>query len=96
VTQLDNNPQADAAALQQRLKAIIDYVRDCQRRVSQGEIMDLKGLDQNVLELCDGVAALPPPEGRALEDQMTALITDLEALANAMRLQQEKMEAGDR
>ena len=86
-------PKPDAGELHERLKAIVDYVRDCQRRVSQGDIMDLKGLDQNVLEICDSIAALPPEEGRKLEDQMSALIEDLETLANNMRAQQEKMEA---
>lgn len=84
--------QPDAEALHDRLKTIIDYVRDCERRVNQGEVMDLQGLDQNVLELCDGIAALPQPEGRLLEDEMATLISDLEKLADCMRVQQEKME----
>jgi len=73
-----------------RLKAITDYVRDCERRVMQGEIMDLQGLDNNVVEVCDSIAKLPPKEGQELEAQMGTLIGDLEKLANAMREQQEK------
>jgi hypothetical protein len=86
------DPQTDAAILHGRLKTITEYVRDCERRVNQGDIMDLQGLDQNVLELCDGIAALPPPEGRQLEDEMATLIAELEKLAECMREQQEKME----
>ena len=75
--------------LAKRLKSITDYVRDCERRVSQGEIMDLQGLDNNVAEVCDLIAALPPKEGQELEGQMSVLIGSLETLANAMRKQDE-------
>lgn len=77
----------------QRLKSVTDYVRDCERRVSQGDIMELAGLDDNVVEICDLIAALPPPDGQALEAPMSALIADLEKLAAAMREQSEKFEA---
>lgn len=75
--------------LAKRLKSITDYVRDCERRVSQGEIMDLQGLDNNVAEVCDLIAAMPPKEGQELESQMTILIGSLETLADAMRKQDE-------
>jgi len=76
-----------------RLKTVTDYVRDCERRVAQGDIMDLQGLDNNVIELCDAIAALPKDEGQALEAQMMTLIEDLEKLADVMREQHEKFEA---
>lgn len=75
--------------LAKRLKSIIDYVRDCERRVSQGEIMDLQGLDNNVAEVCDAIASMPPADAQGLETQMSVLIADLEKLANAMRAQDE-------
>lgn len=74
-----------------RLKATIDYVRDCDRRVSQGEIMDLQGLDDTVVEICDSIAELPENEGQALEPQMATLIKGLEQLAETMKEQEEKM-----
>jgi hypothetical protein len=79
---------ADTADLARRLKSVTDYVRDCERRVSQGEIMDLTGLDRNVLEICNGVAALPPPQGRLLQGELAALIGDLDKLAAAMKSRQ--------
>lgn len=75
--------------LAKRLKSITDYVRDCERRVTQGEIMDLQGLDNNVAEVCDLIASMPPKEGQELESQMTILIGSLETLADAMRKQDE-------
>lgn len=76
----------------ERLKAVTGYVRDCERRVLQGDIMDLQGLDKNVVEICDGIAALPPEEGQELEPSMAALIADLEKLAAVMREQHDKMQ----
>lgn len=72
-----------------KLKAIVDYVRDCQARVSKGEIMDLQGLDNNVIEVCDAIAGLPEKEGQRLESQMNQLIGSLEVLVRTMREQQD-------
>lgn len=74
-----------------RLRMIVDYVRDCRMRVSKGEIMDLQGLDKNVISICDAIAKLPENEGRALESQMSGLIDSLEELAQAMKEQQDKL-----
>ena len=78
-----------AAEVSKQLKGITDYVRDCQARVTRGEIMDLQGLDKNVMEVCNAVAGLPAKEGQSLEKQMTQLIESLEVLARTMKEQQE-------
>jgi hypothetical protein len=85
-------PTSDELAT--RLKGILDYVRDCATRVHRGEIMDLQGLDKNVIEICDAIAELPPEEARALEDKMSVLIEELERLARSMKDQQDKIGAG--
>ena len=72
-----------------KLRLIIDYVRDCQARVTKGEIMDLQGLDGKVLEVCDAIAGLPEKEGRSLESQMSLLIESLEVLVRTMRERQD-------
>jgi hypothetical protein len=81
--------KTDTVELGKRLKGVIDYVRDCQARVTKGEIMDLQGLDQNVVEICDAVAALPQKESQSFEPQMGQLIDALEVLARTMKEQQE-------
>lgn len=87
------SPPADTAETSQRLTAIVDYVRDCENRVARGEIMDLQGLDRNVISLCEAIAALPPAEARQLEMRMLALIESLDRLAHGMKEQQDKLAA---
>jgi hypothetical protein len=77
-----------AADVGKKLKSITAYVRDCQARVAKGEIMDLQGLDKNVIDVCDAVASLPPLEGHKLEKQMSVLIETLEELAESIKEQQ--------
>jgi hypothetical protein len=85
------NKTEDPSVVAKRLKSIVDYVRDCQMRVGKGEIMDLQGLDKNVIDICDAIAKLPEKEGQALEDQMSQLIDSLETLARMLKEQQEKL-----
>lgn len=82
----------DAPSLPVRLKQVTDYVMDCERRVMRGEIMELQGLDDTVMEICNDVAALPQDEAQALEQNMTRLIDGLELLAEAIRAQEEQAE----
>ena len=81
----------DAADVEKRLKSIIDYVQDCERRVMKGEVMDLSGLDDKVVEICDTVTSMPPKQAHALEPMMGKLIEKLEVLAAAMRAQQSRL-----
>ncbi|MCK4946336.1 MAG: hypothetical protein KAS59_08755 [Alphaproteobacteria bacterium] len=78
-----------SAELEKRLKAIVNYVRECQARVTKGEILSLQGLDDKVVKLCDEISTLSENEGRILESQMSLLIESLEVLASGMKEQQE-------
>lgn len=79
-----------ASEIGKKLKTIVDYVHDCQARVTRGEIMDLQGLDKNVVEVCDAIARLPEKDGQALEGQMAQLIDSLEILARTMKEQYDR------
>ncbi|MFN7114381.1 MAG: hypothetical protein ACK4PK_08475 [Alphaproteobacteria bacterium] len=80
----------------QQLKSVLDYVKDCDRRVHMGEIMDLDGLDDKVMKICDVVASLSQEEAQVFEAQMGVLITELEKLAKSMQEQQMKIDSGER
>ena len=84
---------ANLADVTRQLNAIIDYVRDCESRVARGEIMDLHGLDRNVVEICEAIAALAPIDAKQTEQRMAVLIDDLEKLARGMKEQQDKLAA---
>lgn len=76
------NNAAEASA---QLKAITTYVRDCQARILKGEVMDLRGLDQSVVDICNAVTKLPENESRKLDGDMSQLIKELETLASSIR-----------
>ncbi len=78
----------DATALDQQLGAVLDYVRQCDLRVGRGDIMDLSGLDRTVVQLCEDVMRLPPPQARQLQQRLQALIEALDLLAVRMKEQQ--------
>lgn len=86
------NPSDDAAAdskdIGVQLKQVNDYVKDCDRRVNRGEIMDLQGLDKTVMDICDIMAQLPDDQAQKHEAAMGTLIKDLETLAKSMKAQQ--------
>lgn len=86
----DGKPNRDELA--ERLQTVTAYVRDCERRVLQGDIMDLQGLDNNVLQICEDIAKLPQQDAQELEEPMQILIAGLETLANAMRAHDEQYE----
>jgi hypothetical protein len=77
-----------------QLKMVLDYVKDCDRRVHLGEVMDLDGLDDKVMSICDRVAELSQDEAQEYEDQMGVLIKELEKLAKSMQEQQAKIDGG--
>lgn len=77
-----------------QLKMVLDYVKDCDRRVHLGEIMDLDGLDDKVMDICDRVSQLSQDEAQEYEDQMGVLIKELEKLAKSMQVQQTKIDGG--
>ncbi len=88
-----SNPKPDVNEVGARMKALIDYVRDCERRVGQGEVVDMNGLDRNVLQVCEALSALPRSEARDLENKMLTLVERLGALAESMKAQQDKLKA---
>lgn len=84
----------DKNELSTRLRAVQDYVLDCERRVSKGEIMDLQGLDNNVIQICEALTKLPKPDAKELEPRLGMLIESLDRLAAGMKEQQEKFSTG--
>jgi hypothetical protein len=86
----------ERADIELQLKQLTDYVRDCDRRVALGEVMDLQGLDRNVMVICDRVALLPPGEAKIIESKLAAMIGELEHLAETLRKQQATLDQNEK
>lgn len=80
----------DAATIGKELETTLEYVRDCQARISKGEELELNGLDDSVIALCDAIARLPKAQADAVEEQMGALIEALEELSHIVKEQEAK------
>jgi hypothetical protein len=81
----DQGISAKTQQLQVRLQGITDYIRDCERRVNLGEVVDMRGLDANVADICKDVQSLPQQEGQTLEQSMLKLIDSLDVLAKTFQ-----------
>lgn len=80
--------------LRDKLKTIIDYVRECEARTARGEILDMSSLDQTVSDICAEIVDLPRSESRDLEPSMQSLVKALDSLAVTMREAHGKIAAG--
>ncbi len=82
--------QSDAASsIAKEVQRIIDYVRDCEVRATRGEVLELQGLDQNVLIVCNKIAGLDVPHSKVVEPMMATLIEELDNLASTLKTQQD-------
>ncbi len=72
------------AEIRANIEQVKNYINDCERRIAQGESVDLTGLDQKVESICNEVAAIPNEEGKQLEENLLSLFSAIDKLANAM------------
>jgi len=82
----------EALNLDKELKQTSDYVRECEARITKGEMMELQGLDKTVIDMCDRISNIPSEEAKELEEKMALLIKALETLANTIKEYQETHE----
>lgn len=68
-----------------RIEQVKTYIQDCERRITQGEVIPLTGLDKNVEEICNDIAELPQKEAEGLDKKLSGLISALDKLVAAIR-----------
>ena len=83
----------DKAEIQTRIEQVTNYIQDCERRISQGEVVNLLGLDESVEEVCEAVTALPPKDGKLLQEKLAGLVEALDQLAIVIHEFHEKNES---
>jgi len=80
-------------SLTERLDGVLTYIRDADARISQGEALELTSLDDNVSEICEGIAALEAEDAKEMEPLMAQLIDGLDKLTVTIKEQQDSMDA---
>ena len=74
---------------QRQLGAIADAVAQARRAAAEGAIIDVKGLDAAVEQLCLEAQRVPPAERAAVMRQLEELARSLDALAAEIARQRE-------
>ena len=80
-----------AEDIRKEIQTVIDYVRNCETRALKGEVLELQGLDQNVLLICNKIAGLDAPHAKTIEPLMAVLIEVLDRLASTLKNQQDNI-----
>ena len=76
------DPQTQAARMAEAASGTLRLARAL---VESRRSVDLSGLQEAVGRLCAAALDLPPEQGRALRPQLVAVLSELEALEQAMR-----------
>lgn len=71
----------------QELDRLSGAVTRAKASVAEGRAVDVNGLDTWVRGLCDRVEALPADEGRVMLPALSALLADVERLAESVEQQ---------
>ena len=67
--------------IKESLVRLTTYVHDCTKRISMGESVDLSGLDEKTIMLCDDIRALPEGEAAEFAEPMKDLIASIDHMA---------------
>lgn len=76
-----------------RIEQVKHYIHDCERRIAQGEAVELTGLDQNVEKICSDIATLPKEDARHLESKLVHLVTALDKLVQVIHTYEEETQS---
>lgn len=68
-----------------RLSELTNFIIECTEKVEGGEMVDLKGLDDEIASLCERTVGLPPEEAQAVQPAMAEMIARLEKLGQALK-----------
>jgi hypothetical protein len=71
--------------LRTKMEQLNDFVLDAAARVSEGEMVDLSGMDRDVAAVCTKAVSLPPDQARDIQPLMAEMIGNLERLSTALK-----------
>lgn len=67
------------------IKHVIAAISDVQKRIDQGERVDLSNLVQNIEHVCERLAAEPDGQSRAHAKSLTLILNSLDGLENSLK-----------
>lgn len=67
------------------IKHVIAAISDVQKRIDQGERIDLSGLVQKIENVCERLAAMPDGQGRGHAKSLTQILKSLDGLENSLK-----------
>jgi hypothetical protein len=77
-------PHPDRDAIAAAAGALRSTLAVARTLAEAGRRIDLSGLDREAAALCEAVLVLPPEEGRGLLPDLTAIVAEVAALAEAL------------
>ena len=75
--------------LSDRIEKMIAYVRDCERRLHAGQSVDLTGLDETTIKLCEEIAALPKDIAKPLADRLEVFVAAIDTMAAVLTVKKD-------
>ncbi len=72
---------AESEQLQAELQSLNAYLLACERRIHQGEVMDMSGFDEKTKVICQKLSTLPPERARDLAPELETLISRLDRIS---------------
>ena len=74
----------DHYSLQDRMRALTDFIIDAHHQVRQGQNVNLTGLDAKVSQVCDDTFKLPPAQAIEMQPLIANMIGHLEDLGKSL------------
>ena len=67
------------------IKHVIAAISDVQKRIDQGERIDLSNLVQKIENVCERLAAMPGGQARGQAKSLTLILKSLDGLENSLK-----------
>ncbi len=82
---------SEVAQIRHGLEEVVGAVALARRKVGEGQLVDLSGLERRVDELCSAIRAQDGREAQSLRPTLLSLIDDLTRLSDALKGQHDEV-----
>ena len=83
----------DVAQIRHGLEEVVGAIALARRKVGEGQLVDLSGLEKRVDELCTAIREQDGKEAQSLRPSLLSLIEDLNRLSEDLKSQQGEVAA---